>query len=166
MDLPNDAGRLAVCQDPEGAFFAVMRLGRHTGAQLVNEIGTWTWNQLASHDIEAAKTFYGDVFGWTLEPSPEAPPDSPYEMWQVPGQKWEEGLGGAMTLDQLPGEVPAHWMTYLCVESADGAIETIKSGGGQVMVEPQVIPVGKLAVVLDPQGAAFGIIEPDYPEPR
>ncbi|MDP9188260.1 MAG: VOC family protein [Actinomycetota bacterium] len=171
FELPSGAGRMAVCHDPEGAFFAIYEPGHRHGSELVNEIGTWTWNQLATRDLDAAKKFYGTVFGWVAEISPEAPEDSPYLMWQVEGQKWEEGLAGVMTIgDELsadmPAETPAHWMVYFAVADADEAIAKVKSGGGNVLFGPQAIPVGKLAVFTDPAGAAFAIIEPDYPEAR
>ena len=171
IDLPSGAGRVGVVVDPEGAVFAIMQPGENQGAELVNEIGSWTWNQLATRDLDGAKKFYGDVFGWTAEEAEEAPPESPYLMWQVEGQKWDEGLAGVMTIGEelsvdMPDDTPAHWMVYLAVADADAAIETVKSGGGQVLTGPLTIPVGKLAVFTDPQGAAFAVIEPDYPEAR
>ena len=167
VDLPADSGRMAVCQDSGGAVFSIMQPKQHHGAQLVNEVGTWTWNQLSTRDLEGAKKFYGDVFGWTLEKGEGATEDAPYFMWQVDGQKWEEGLGGAMEMgDDFPPEVPSNWLIYVAVENADAAIEKTTGAGGQVMLPVTEIPVGKLAVLTDPQGAALGIIEPDYPEGR
>lgn len=171
IDLPSGAGRVGVVTDPEGAVFAIMQPGENKGAELVNEVGSWTWNQLATRDLDAAKRFYGDVFGWTTEEAEQAPAESPYLMWQVEGQKWDEGLAGVMTIgeetpDGMPAGTPAHWMVYLAVADADEAIERVKAGGGQVLVGPLTIPVGKLAAFTDPQGAAFAVIEPDYPEER
>ena len=137
------------------------------GAQLVNEVGSWTWNQLATPDLDAAKDFYGQVFGWGLEQSEEAPPESPYWMWQVEGQRWEEGIAGAMVMGpETPPGTPPHWMVYFAVENADAAIETTKRHGGTLLFGPQDIPVGRLAVFTDPQGAAFAVIQPNYPEER
>lgn len=162
-----DAGRMAVLQDPQGAFLSAWQPKRTTGAQLVNEPGSWTWNQLFTDDLDGAKAFYGDVFGWSLERSEEAPPDSPYMMWRVDGQRWPEGVAGAMEMgDDFPAGVPPHWMVYLAVEDAGKAVEATERAGGQVILPPMEIPVGKLAGLLDPQDAAFSIIEPDYPEPR
>lgn len=167
LDLPNDSGRMAVCQDSEGAFFSVMQQKEHSGAELVNEIGSWTWNQLAARDIEAAKSFYGEVFGWSFEPSENAPPDAPYWMVQVSGQKWPEGMAGAMELgNQMPAETPPHWLVYFAVEDADAAAEQTSAAGGSVMAPPMDIAVGRMCVLTDPHGAAFAAIKPDYPEPR
>ncbi|HEY3143984.1 MAG TPA: VOC family protein [Acidimicrobiales bacterium] len=59
-----DLGRRALFADPEGARFAVSQPGERNGAELVNEPGSFCWSELACRDVEAAKTFYGAVFGW------------------------------------------------------------------------------------------------------
>ncbi len=166
IDLPND-GRMLVLRDPEGAFISALQPGQHKGAGFVNEPGSWTWNQLATRDRAAAEVFYVKVFGWTRRDAPEAPPDSPFSMWQVGGQRWEEGLPGVMEMgEEIPAAIPAHWMVYFAVESAEDAISKTKEAGGQIMFGPEKIPVGILAQMTDAQGAAFGVIEPDYPAPR
>jgi uncharacterized protein len=167
FDLPADSGRMAVIADTSGAIVCIMQQKQHQGAQLVNEVGSWTWNQLATPDLDAAKDFYGKVFDWDLRQSEEAPPDSPYWMWQVEGQRWEEGIAGAMPMEgDMAPDTPPHWMVYFAVEDADAAIETVKQHGGTLLFGPQHIPVGRLAVFSDPQGAAFAVIQPDYPEGR
>lgn len=161
------AGRMAVFTDAQGGAFCVWQPGETKGAQLVNEVGSWTWNQLVTDDIEGATKFYGDVFGWSREQAEEAPPDSPYFMWQVEGQKWEEGLAGVMEMGpDFPDGTPPHWVVHFAVEDAAAAVKTTSEGGGQVMMDVTEIPVGKLAALTDPQGAQFAIIEPDYPEER
>jgi uncharacterized protein len=165
MDLPNDSGRMAVCQDPGGAVFSIMQQDQHTGAQLVNEPGSWTWNNLLTNDVDAAEGFYGKVFGWRKHHDDQAPDF--VSMWQVEGQRWPEGLGGLMQMgSEMPSEAPPHWQVYFVVEDLDGAIEKTKSAGGRLVFGPQQVPVGIVAILIDPQGAAFGLIEPDYPEPR
>jgi uncharacterized protein len=162
-----EAGRMAVCHDPQGAFFNLWQPKDAPGSELVNEPGSWTWNQLSTRDLEGAKEFYGGVFGWTLEQAEDAPPGAPYFMWHVDGQRWPEGMAGAMEMgDAFPAEVPPHWMVYFAVDDAEAAAKTTSEGGGQVTVPVTEIPLGKLAVMTDPQGAAFAVIEPNYPEPR
>lgn len=166
MDLPNDAGRMAVAMDSAGAVFAfIQQGGRAVGAQIVNEPGSWTWNQLATPDLEQAAKFYGDVFGWRLEASEGAP--TGYSMWHVEGQRWPEGMAGAMPLGaQMPEGTPPHWMVFLGIENADAAAETVKANGGRVLLEPLDIPAGRFLIASDPFGAPFGAIQPNYPEPR
>lgn len=164
-DLPNDSGRVAMLRDPEGAFIGVVQQQRHPGAQVVNELGTWNWNNLMTRDLDGAKDFYGKVFGWTATHNEQAP-DFVW-MWQVEGQRWPEGLAGLMEMgSDMPAEAPPYWQVYLMVEDLDEAIGKTKSSGGRVIFGPQEIPVGRIAVLFDPQGAAFSLIEPDFPEPR
>ncbi len=169
MDLPQEAGRMAVATDPGGAFFSIVQQGPNSiGAQLVNEVGTWTWNHLNTRNLEEAKRFYGEIFGWEAKVADGAPPDSPYLMWQVEGQKWAEGIAGVSQMGEtdFPPEVPSHWLVYLAVADAGAAAEKTQAEGGSVVLPPLRIPVGTLAVLVDPQGAMFGILEPDYPEDR
>src|SRR4051812_49963384 len=75
VDLPNDAGRVAMLRDPEGGFIAIIQQQNHPGAQLVNQPGAWTWNNLMTRDLEGAKDFYGRMFGWTAQHNEEVPPN-------------------------------------------------------------------------------------------
>ena len=152
--------------DPSGADLLRHAAEAAQGRPLVNEVGSWTWNELATPDLDAAKDFYGKVFDGKRQQSEEAPPDSPYWMWQVGGQRWEEGSPERWRWGRPPPGIPPHWMVYFAVADADAAIETVKRHGGTLVVGPQDIPVGRLAVFTDPQGAAFAVIQPDYPEAR
>ena len=165
LDVPGDAGSLALCQDPEGAVFALWQPGELQGAELVNEPGAWTWNNLLTRDLERAKDFYGRVFGWTAIHHEEAPPG--ILMWQVEGQRWPEGMGGLMQITaDLPAEMPPHWQVYFIVETMDEALERATSTGAKVGFGPIDVPVGRLATLVDPQGAVVSLMESHYPEPR
>jgi hypothetical protein len=164
-DLPNEAGRVAMLRDPSGAFIGIVEQNRNPGAQLVNEPGAWTWNNLLTRDIEAARKFYGKVFGWEAIHNEEAPPG--IEMWQVEGQRWPEGMGGLMAMgDDMPAEMPSHWQVYFVVENCDGAIEKAESKGAKLGFGPIDVPVARMATLVDPQGAVVSILEARYPEPR
>jgi uncharacterized protein len=164
-DLPNDSGRVAMLRDPEGAFIGIVQQGRHPGAQLVNEPGTWNWNNLLTRELDAAKHFYGKVFGW-LATHPEGAPGFIWS-FQVEGQRWPEGMAGLMEMgSDMPADVPPYWQVYLVVEDAVEAIEKTKKAGGRLVFGPQQVPSGRFATLFDPQGAAFSIIEANFPEPR
>ncbi len=165
LDIPGGAGRMTTCQDPEGAFISTWEPGTHRGAELVNEVGAWSWNNLASREIEKAKDFYRKVFGWEATQSDQAPEF--IWNWQIEGQRWPEGLGGLQEMQpDVPAEVPPHWEVYFLVADLDQAIEVTTKAGGQLLFGPLELPVAKLAIVTDPEGAAVGLMEPDYPEPR
>jgi uncharacterized protein len=147
-------GRLAIFTDPEGASFGIWEPADFAGAELVNEPGAFSWNELETRDPAAAKEFYGRVFGWEFEEG-DAPEGMTYFVATVDG---ERVAGMADISGRMPDEVPAHWMTYFSVEDAEEAIEMINAGGGQVQFGPIDIPVGRFAMVTDPWGAAFAVI--------
>jgi uncharacterized protein len=165
LEVPGGAGSLAICQDSEDVFFALWQPGELKGAELVNEPGFWTWNNLLTRDLERAEKFYGKVFGWEAVQIDEAPPG--ILNWQMDGQRWPEGLAGLMQITaDLPADMPPHWQVYFVVESVDEAIERATAGEGKVGFGPIDIPVSRLATLVDPQGAVVSILESRYPEPR
>jgi len=68
--------------------------------------------------------------------------------------------------DEMPSDIPSHWMVYFAVADADAAVETVQGHGGTLAIGPLDIPLGRLAAFIDPQGAAFAVIESHYPDPR
>jgi predicted enzyme related to lactoylglutathione lyase len=147
-----EEGRMAIFIDPTGAAFAVWQPNRHHGAELVNEPGSFGWNELATRDLQAAKDFYAKVFGWGADTS--AGPEGSYTEWKLNGKS----IGGAMEInEQFPPNVPPHWLTYFVVEDADATAKKAEELGGKVYVPPRDIEPGRFAVLSDPQGAAFAI---------
>lgn len=156
----------AVCPDAEGAFFNLLQLRKHKGAALVNEVGPWTWNQLNTRDLDKANSFLRGRIRMVLRQGPRRSPGHSYSMRHLDGQRWEEGLAGIMEIgDMFPAEAPPHWMIYFAVADAQVACDKTAAAGGQVTVPPARIPIGTLAVVVNPQGAKLGIIQPDIPKP-
>jgi hypothetical protein len=166
-----DAGRMAVCADREGAVFCLWQAKQHKGAQIVNEPGSLNFNELSTRDVDAARSFYGSVFGWkTLELGAA-------KMWQLPGyaeflEKSDPGLrqrmadGGApegfedvvASLRPIPEgepEAPPHWGVTFGVDDADATAERARELGGQVVVPPFDAPWVRMTVISDPQGATF-----------
>ena len=147
-----DSGRMAVIVDPQGATFAAWQPREHHGAQLVNDPGALSLNQLNTTDPEAARSFYSDLFGWRVEPIGTG--DQPY--WGIYNG---DALNGGMMA--LPGgtDAPPHWLAYFTVEDLDAATAQIAELGARVVVEPMAIESGRIAVAQDPQGAAFALFE-------
>jgi predicted enzyme related to lactoylglutathione lyase len=146
------AGRMAVFQDPQGAFFSIWQAGEHTGAQLVDEPGAFCWTELSALDVEGSKAFYSSVFGWTSVTHEDGP--MPYTEFQLGGTS----IAGMMP--QPPGMegVPPHWLVYFAVEDTDATVARCQELGGSVMMAPMDIPQGRFAVLADSKGAAFGVI--------
>jgi uncharacterized protein len=153
-----DAGRMAVFGDAVGAVISVWEPQTHSGAQVVNEPGSLSWNELAARDIDAAKRFYEAVFGWRGETN--AYGDTSYTEWKLDGRS----VGGMIQMnEQWPAEIPAHWMVYFAVDDIDAAVAKAAELGGKVAVEPTDTPVGRFAVLNDPHGAVFSVIKLSHP---
>jgi predicted enzyme related to lactoylglutathione lyase len=154
-----DAGRMAVVQDPSGAFLCIWEAGRHPGARLVNTPGSLTWNDLTTRDAEAAKRFYGSWLGWEIE---ELPAAGGYSVIRNGGRS----NGGMLPWRSEMGDVPSSWTPYFGIEDLDAALARIPELGGRVLNGPAQMPAGSIAIVADPQGAVFALWSGDYdPDP-
>lgn len=148
-----ESGHMAVVMDPTGAVVSMWQANEHIGAEVVNEPGALCWNEVQTPDIDAATAFYHDVFGWTAEPMDMGPDGPPYSVFM----NGETGVGGALP-PSMEG-VPAHWSTVFAVTDCDDACATASANGGSVLAAPMDIPVGRMAVIADPQGAVFQVIK-------
>jgi predicted enzyme related to lactoylglutathione lyase len=141
-----DAGRMGVVQDPVGSFISVWQPNQHIGAELVNEPGTFGWNELATTDLAAATDFYTKVFGWGLG-------DTPGDDGRIFTVGGEMACGAHQAGE---GEFPA-WSVWFSVEDCDASTAKAVELGGSVMMPPNDMGFGRGAVVADPQGAVFGL---------
>jgi predicted enzyme related to lactoylglutathione lyase len=149
-----DFGRMAVFTDPTGAFFGVWQPGTHKGAELANEPGAFSWNELTTTDVDAAKAFYAEVFGYGAETHEGGP--FPYTEFSVGGRT----IAGALPKGpHLPPEVPSHWAVYFAVADLEASVAKVKELGGSVMMDRVDSPAGPFAAVADPQGGTFLIIQ-------
>ncbi len=132
-----DLGRMAVFTDPSGAYFGIWQAGSFAGAELVNEPGTFTYNELNTRDPDAAKAFYGAVFGWGSKDI-DMGESGTYTVWRHPDRcEDEDSIGGMLDMrGRVPDEVPPHWLTYFTIEDLDETIEQAKGMGGNVTVRP------------------------------
>jgi predicted enzyme related to lactoylglutathione lyase len=146
-----DAGRMAFVLDPSGAAVALWQANQHIGSTLVNEPGTVVWNELITTDPGAAK-FYEQVLGVTTSTMDMGTGE--YTLFHV-----DDRMVGGSTPPPMEG-VPNHWHVYFAVEDADAAATRVTELGGSVMVAPFDSPVGRMAVLTDPQGAVFSVIKP------
>ena len=160
------AGRMAVFADPEGAAFSVWQPGAHRGSAAVNEHGSVNFNNLHAGDLEAARGFYGAVFGWTTI-------DVGMPMWALPGygdylEQLNPGMRARMqemgaprgfedvVATVLPRDgSPAHWSVTFAVDDIEATARQARELGGTVLVEPTDAPWTRFAVLADPAGASF-----------
>lgn len=154
-----DAGRMAVFLDNVGAPFSVWQPKEHIGSQLVNEPGSLTWEELLTRDLAAAKAFYPAVFDWELVETPMD--DTSYTIVNLPAKPGDDKMvGGMMEMpEEIPAEVPPMWSIYFNVADADATAAKVRELGGEVVREPADIMPGRFAVLKDPQGAMFQILQ-------
>ncbi|MFC3057731.1 VOC family protein [Paenirhodobacter populi] len=118
--------------------------------------GNPCWYELGTVDLEAAAEFYGRIFGWQIA-------DSGMEGFDYRlASAGEDMVAGMMSNAELPGNPPSNWLIYFAVDDCDKTAAAIHAAGGRIYKEPADIPgTGRYAVVTDPQGAAFGLLQPD-----
>ncbi|MDQ6649214.1 MAG: VOC family protein [Actinomycetota bacterium] len=151
-----DQGSLLVWTDPSGALAGAWQPGRHTGAQLANEPGSFIWNELVTRDLAGARAFYTEVFGYQTDEM-DLGFDQPYVVLKVAG----EMVGGMVSMpSEWPPQLASSWLTYFAVDNVERSLEAVRSAGGSTLAEPRDAPYGRFAVVADPQGAAFSILTP------
>jgi uncharacterized protein len=151
FDIP-DAGRMAFVLDPGGAAVGLWQAGQHIGASRVNEPGAVIWNELITADPAGSTGFYQQVVG--LSASDLEMGGQKYTVFETGGRQ----VGGT-TPPPMPG-TPNHWHVYFAIADADATAARATELGGSVLVPPFDIPVGRIAVLRDPQGAAFSILQP------
>jgi uncharacterized protein len=151
-----DQGRMAVFQDPSGAFISVWQPNKMFGAETMGKDGSYGWAELNSRGVDKAIAFYKNVFGWTTKVSPMGEGQPPYNEFQLEGQS----VAGGMEMNTMvPQEVPSYWMVYFTVADVDKAHKKALDLGAQEMVPPQEFPGGRFSILSDPQGAAFGLLK-------
>ncbi|MEU6406619.1 VOC family protein [Streptomyces sp. NPDC046985] len=115
--------------------------------------GTPCWADAMFGDVEAAKSFYGEVLGWTFgDPSPEF---GDYSEASV------DGKAVAAVVPPMPGqEAASQWRLYFASPDAAATAARIREHGGEVLVEPTRIgDLGAMCVAREPSGAVFGVWE-------
>jgi predicted enzyme related to lactoylglutathione lyase len=142
-----DAGRMAVIEDSRGGVFAIWQPRAAIGAERVNDVGCLCMNELVTGDLDAARTFYEGLFGWTTE-TVDLGPGAPSGFFHNRGR-----INASLFVAE--GAAPPDWRACFTVGSTETALERVRELGGTVLAEPVDIGDGSLASALDPQGALF-----------
>lgn len=145
-------GRMALVADPEGAVLVLWQAGDHVGAEVVNEPGALTWNDLLTHDLRAARTYYQRLFDWTIEEIRQQE-TTVYAIIRS-GERTNAGI---MPMAEAHRAQPARWLPYFAVEDVDKAGERADDLGATIFLPPMDVPVGRIAGLVDPQGAVFAV---------
>jgi len=117
------------------------------------EHGTFYWNELMTHDVEAAKKFYADTIGWSFEAMEMA---DGLTYWVA--MAGEKAVGGIFDLKASGlAEAPEAWMPYIAVDDIDACCAKASAAGAEIMRPPFDVPgVGRIAILKEPGGAVIG----------
>ena len=158
-----EAGRMAMCQDPQGAFFAVWQPNQQIGCRVKDEPGAMIWNELMTTDRNAGIEFYVNALGMERG---EVIETIDYAFLKAGGA----GVAGVIQMTPEMGEFPPHWAVYFSVDDADEAVAKAQSLGATVYVPATSIvpvegqpPIGRFAALGDPQGASFSVFQDMIP---
>jgi len=121
--------------------------------QAIKEHGVFSWNELMTTDMPAAKKFYREALGWELQDLNNT------GMSYAIAKKGDREVAGIMGMPKDSPDRPSSWGSYVTVDDVDARVARVESLGGKLCLAPQDIPnVGRFAVIADPQGAMLAMI--------
>ena len=150
-----DRGREAVLADPQGAVFAILSSSGGDPPDTLAEPGEWIWSSLITRDPDTDAAFYQALFD--------------YEVFELPSSDGAQHLllssdnYARASANSFPADTPGghpHWLNFIRVDDTVTMTAKAVDLGGRVLVEPRLDRHGgKVAVVADPLGAPFGVLE-------
>jgi predicted enzyme related to lactoylglutathione lyase len=150
-----DRGREAVLADPQGAVFAVLASSSGDPPDVLAAPGEWIWSSLIAGDPDTDAAFYQALFDYEVF---DLSSDAGAQHLLLASDEYARASANSLPANRPNGH--SHWLNYVRVEDTDKMAAKAVALGGRVVVEPRVDRHGgKLAVVADPQGAPFGLIE-------
>jgi uncharacterized protein len=151
-DIPS-VGRFAIIGDPQGAVLSIFTPSSPMNLHDTSKAGEFCWNELLTSDSAAAFDFYSKVFGWKVVQEMDMGPMGTYRVFGI----GDKQLGGMMTIPK--GQpTPPMWLYYTEIPDLDAAVSRATKNGAKVMNGPMDVPGGgRIAQLMDPQGAAFAL---------
>lgn len=150
MPIPGGA-RIAVIADPTGAVVALMESPPSERSMAWGAPGSVSWVECLSRGPEASRHFYEDLFGWKGEDGRGS-----YVVFHLDGER----VAGMMaTPPGVPAEVPSYWLTYFGVADVEAACRRTVELGGAVLEPAHDIEEGRFAILEDPTGAVFAVLQ-------
>jgi predicted enzyme related to lactoylglutathione lyase len=156
-DIPN-VGRIAMVTDPQGAAFYVMKpIPPEADPDAKSDVFSPDaqqrvgWNELSTSDVDGARRFYGDRFGWDSGDAMDMGEHGEYRFWKHRGTT----IGALFNA----GDGPPRWRFYFRVPSIEAAKGAVEDKGGTIHMGPHQVPTGEWIVIgTDPQGAEFALV--------
>jgi len=148
------AQTLTLVADPGGDLVGAWQAGEHTGFGVFGEPNTPGWFELHTKSYDAAVAFYTDVFEWDAHTVADEPGFRYTTYGEGAGQ-----LAGIIDSSAWPDD-PAGWHVYFTVADIDATVARAVELGATVVDPPEDTPYGRLATLLDPNGARFKLQQP------
>ena len=148
-------GRQCVLSDPEGAAFALLASSSGDTPDYLPATGDWIWSSLHAKDAGAEAAFYQNLLGYDVF---DLPSDDGLEHLILSTDDYARASANDLARDSAQRR--SHWLNFVRVENTAATAAKVVAMGGRVLVEPRVDRHGgMLAVVADPAGAPFGLME-------
>ncbi len=147
--------RMAVIGDPRGGAICLFEGLGDSGLKLQDEVGASCWYDCLSRDVPGAVEFYSKLFGWTTEEVPMGD-DGVYTIFSREG---EQTCGIVTMPDQVPEEVPSHWIVNFSVADVDIAAKYVTDNGGTITMPAVDTPYGRRGGLMDPWGAPLNVMD-------
>lgn len=126
-----------------------------------NPAGSFIWYELMTPDPDRATSFYGAVIGWQISAPDAARPDG--KDYRMIGRSDGRHAGGVLRITDDMRGAPTLWLPYLSTVDVDATIAAIVADGGTLWMPPMNIPVGRIAMMADPQGVPIYLMTPIPP---
>jgi uncharacterized protein len=154
-DVPR-RGREAIFADPQGAVFAILDSSSGDPPDAQTDMGEWIWSSLITSDADAGAAFYQTLFDYDVFDLPTGSGSGQHVMFASDNYL----RASANSRPASASAMRPHWLNYIRVQDAGVMAQKVVELGGTVLVGPRVDRHGgRLAVVADPQGAVFGLLE-------
>ncbi|WP_374684221.1 VOC family protein [Streptomyces sp. ODS05-4] len=155
----SDFGTMVLARDPSGTVFGVWQPGRHRGFEARPPApGAYCWAEVTTRDPDRADAFFGAVFGYRQQVMQDpGEPDQDFRLYNLGDTTVLGRL--AMHPKDFPADAPPFVNVYFTVDDADRAASRTRELGGQVHWGPESSPYGRFAVLADPAGAVFSVLD-------
>jgi uncharacterized protein len=145
-----DAGRVVAVREPTGGILSLWQPRAHAGAELIDGVGALCWHELATDDVDRAKAFYAEFLGWEYQALPSG---------HTTITNGGDRIGTMRQRTSREEGPPTGWTPYFGVESAHDTQQGAEQNGGRTLAVPADSPIGRNALLTDPQGATFALLE-------
>ncbi|MFE7646082.1 VOC family protein [Streptomyces phaeoluteigriseus] len=147
-------GTMCLAREPSGAVFGVWQAGSHEGFDVMGVPGAYAWAEVFTREPEKADTFFSAVYGYGQKQMEDEGGD--FRLYDL----GEDPVLGRMEMgDDFPPEVPSYVNVYFTVPDCDEAVAKATELGGRLWFGPMGTPFGRFAILTDPQGANFSVID-------